>query len=151
MIVNNLSHKSGAKSTLCNLAMKGFPLSLHIFICTWPLWFAVTWCTSATSIYLSVSSNYPVMKSETYGVMCHVAPKSKIQLVNCKLSPQFPLDRLSLPDIRAIDAYIFQSSLFLSLSHTRLLFSLKRTWFRRFHYPLVAWDILQSCDLQIHI
>ena len=33
-IENNLSHKSGAKSTLCNVAMKGFMLSSHIFIRT---------------------------------------------------------------------------------------------------------------------
>ena len=30
MIENNLSHKSGTKSTLCNVAMKDFPLSSHI-------------------------------------------------------------------------------------------------------------------------
>ena len=34
MIENNQSHKSGAKSTLYNVAMKGFPLSLHICIRT---------------------------------------------------------------------------------------------------------------------
>ena len=87
MIKNNLSHKSGAKCTLCNVAMKLFPLSLHICICTWPFCFAVTWCPSATSVYLSVSFNYPRMKSETSGVMWHIALESKIQLVNCKLSP----------------------------------------------------------------
>ena len=34
MIENNLSHNSGAKSTLYNVAVKVFPLSLHIFIRT---------------------------------------------------------------------------------------------------------------------
>ena len=34
MIENNLSHKSGAKSTLYNVAMKVFPLLLHICIRT---------------------------------------------------------------------------------------------------------------------
>ena len=34
MIGNNLSHKSVAKSTLCNVAMKGFPLPWHICIHT---------------------------------------------------------------------------------------------------------------------
>ena len=63
----NLSHKSGAKSTLYNVAMNVFPLSSHICIRTWPFCFAVTWCLSATSMYLSVSSNYPEMKSVTSG------------------------------------------------------------------------------------
>ena len=34
MIENNLSHKSGAKSTLCNVAIEDLPLSSHICICT---------------------------------------------------------------------------------------------------------------------
>ena len=91
MIENNLSHKYGAKSTLCNVAMKGYPLLSHIFICTWTFCFAVTWCPSPTSMYLSVSSNEPVIKSETFGFMWHVAPESKIQYVNCELSPNFSL------------------------------------------------------------
>ena len=44
-------------------------------------------CLSATSMNLSVSSNDPGMKYVTYGVIWHVAPESKIQLVNCELSP----------------------------------------------------------------
>ena len=31
---NNLLHRSGAKSTLCNVAIKVYPLSLHILIRT---------------------------------------------------------------------------------------------------------------------
>ena len=54
---NNLSHKSGAKSTLFNVEIKVSPLSLQIFISTWHFCFAVMWCLSATSICLSVSSN----------------------------------------------------------------------------------------------
>ena len=107
--------------------MKVFLLSSHIFICTWPFCFAVTWCPSATSTYLSVSSNDPGMKSETSGFICHIAPEYKIQLVNCELSPYFSLERSSLLDIRAIDAYILWSSLFLPLSYDQLPFSLKRT------------------------
>ena len=84
---NNLSHKSGANSTLYKVATKFFLLSLHICICTEPFRFAVTWCPSATSMNLSVSTNYPGMKSVTSGVIWHVAPESKIQLVNCELSP----------------------------------------------------------------
>ena len=41
IIENNLLHKSGAKSTLCNVVMKGSPWSSHIFMCTRlfpPLW-----------------------------------------------------------------------------------------------------------------
>ena len=76
-IEDNLLHTSGAKITLCNVAMKGFPLSSHIFIHTWPLCFAVMWCSSVTSMYLSISSYEPGMKSETSGVIWHVATKSK--------------------------------------------------------------------------
>ena len=132
MIENNLSHKYGVKRTLYNVAMHVFLISLHICIHTWPFCFAVTWCLSATSMYLSVSSNDPGMKSETSGVIWHIAPESKIQLVNCELSPYFSLLRSSLLDIRAIDVYILWSSSFSPLSHARLTFSLKRTCLRRF-------------------
>ena len=150
MIENNLLHKSGAKSTLCNVAMKGFPLLSFVFICAWPFCFTVTWCLSATSMYFSVSYNDTGMKSKFSGVMWHVAPEYKIQLVNCELSSKFSFEHSSLLDIRAIDAYILWSLLFLPLLHARLTFSLKRTCFWRFHYLLVAWDSLRSCDLQIH-
>ena len=132
MIEKNLWKKSGAKSTLCNVAMNVFSLSSHICIRTCSFCFLVTWCSFATSMYLSVSSNYPGMKSETSGVMWHVDPESKIQLVNCELSPYFSLERSPLLDIRAIDAYIFWSLLFLPLSHAQLPFSLNRTCIRRF-------------------
>ena len=59
MIENNLSHKSGARSTLYKVATNVFPLSSHICISTEPLCFAVTWFPSATSMNLSVSSNDP--------------------------------------------------------------------------------------------
>ena len=36
MIENNLSHKSGTNSMLCNVAMKGLPLLSHICIRTCP-------------------------------------------------------------------------------------------------------------------
>ena len=81
---------------------------------------------------LFVSYNDPEIKSETSGVMWHVAPETKIHLVNCELSPKFPQGHLSLPEMRAIDAYIFWSLLFSLLSHARLPFSLKCTCFRFF-------------------
>ena len=92
--------------------------------------FYVTWCPYATSMCLSVSSNETGIKSETSGVMWHVAPESKIQSANCKLSPKFPLGHSSLLDMRAIDAYIFCSLLFSVLLCARLTFSLKITCFR---------------------
>ena len=122
MIENNLSHKSGARSTLYKVAMNFSPLLLHVCIRTWPFCFAVTWCPSATSMYLSAYSNDHGMKSETSGVIWHVAPKYKIQLVNWKLSPYFTLLCSSSLDIRAIDAYILWSSLVLPLSHAWLQF-----------------------------
>ena len=117
---------------LYNVAMKVFLLLSKTFIRTCPFCFAVTWCTSATPMYISVSYNDPGMKYETDGVMWHVAPEYKIQLVYCQLSPYFSLFRSSLLDIRAIDAYILWSSLFSSLLHARLPFSSKRTCLCRF-------------------
>ena len=61
---NNQLHKSGANITLYNIAMKVFPLSPHIFIWTFPVCFAVTKFPSATSIYLSVSTNDTGIKYE---------------------------------------------------------------------------------------
>ena len=72
------------------------------------------------------------MKSETSGVIWHVASESKIQLVNCDLSPYFTLLCSSSLDIHAIDAYILWSSLSSPLLHAQLPFSLKHTCFRRF-------------------
>ena len=83
-------------------------------------------------MYLSVSSNDPGMKSKTFGVMWHVSPESKIQLVNYELPPYVILERSSLLDICAIDAYILSSPSFSPLLHAKLPFSLKRTYFRRF-------------------
>ena len=53
-------------------------------------------------------------------------------MVNCELSPKFPLGHYSLTDMRSIDAYIFWLPLFLPLSNARLPFSLKITWFFNF-------------------
>ena len=53
-MVNNQSHKYGANSTLYKVAMKGFPLLLRISS-ELLLFFAVTKCISANSVYLSVS------------------------------------------------------------------------------------------------
>ena len=84
---NSLSHKSDASKMLYNVAIKVYPLSSNICMRTDHFCFAVTWCLSANSINLSVSSNDPGMKSVTSGVIWQVAPESKIQLVNCELSP----------------------------------------------------------------
>ena len=84
---NNWPHKSGTNSTLYNLAMKGFLFLSHIFIWTYSVCFAVTKCPSETSIYSSVSTYYPGIKSEISGVMWQVAPQAETKLVNCKLSP----------------------------------------------------------------
>ena len=125
MIENNQSHKSGAKITLCNVAIKGSPLLSHIFICTCPLWFAMAWCPSANSMCLSVSSNKYGIKYESYGVMWHVAPESKIQLVYWELSPKFPLVHFSLPYIHAIDAYIFLVTVIFTIVACTISFLIK--------------------------
>ena len=133
---NNLLHRSGAKSTLLNVTINGFSLLSHIFIWAFHFCFAVTWCPSVTSICLSISSNKHGIKPETCGTIWHVDTESKIQSVNYKLSPKYLLGIFSLPDIRAIDAYIFWSLLFLPFSNyfcdARLPLSLKRTGFCHF-------------------
>ena len=83
-------------------------------------------------MYLSAYYNDPGIKSEISGVIWHVASESKIQLVNFELSPYFSFLRLSLLEIRAIDAYTLWSSLFSLLLHAQLPFSLNHTCFRRF-------------------
>ena len=72
------------------------------------------------------------MKSKTSGIIKHIAPESKIQLVNCELSPYFTLLHSSSLDICAIDAYILWSLSFSPLPHARLPFSLKCTRLRHF-------------------
>ena len=84
---NTRSHKSGANSTLYNLAITGLPLSSRIFIWTSHVCFAVTKCISLTSVYFSVSTNKPSIKSEITGVLWQVTPQSKIQL----MAPQSPV------------------------------------------------------------
>ena len=76
------------------------------------------------SMCLSVFSNETGIKYENSGVMSHIALESKTQLFDCELSPKFPLGQSSLLDMRAIDAYIFWSLLFLPLSYEQLPFSL---------------------------
>ena len=140
IIENNLLHISGAKSPLYNVSIKVSPLSLHIFICTCPFYFAMTWCPSVTSICLSVSSNKHGIKPETCGTIWHVDTESKIQSVNYKLSPKYLLGIFSLPDIRAIYAYIFWSFLLSHLSKyfwdAQLPLLLKRTYFCSFSFYL---------------
>ena len=119
---------------LCNVAIKVSPFLSHTFIRACPYFFVVTLFPSATSMFLYVSSNDTGIKSETSGVLWHVAPESKIQLVNYELSPKFPLGNLSLPDIHAIDAYIFWSLLFLPFLYAWLPFSSKLTCFCRFSF-----------------
>ena len=92
IIENNPSHKSGAKSTLCNVAMKISLLSSHIFIHTCPFCFAVTWCPSVTSMCLSVSYNEPGIKYKISGVMWHVAPESKSNWSIAKCRQYFHYD-----------------------------------------------------------
>ena len=121
---NNQSHKSGANSTLYNVAMKGFPLYSHIFIWTSTVCFAVTKFPSTNLIYLSVYTNEPGIKCEISGVMWKVALQSKIRLVSCKICTKSLLGLCTLEDIHSIEAYIFCESLSSSLFFTSYLFSL---------------------------
>ena len=117
------------------------------FICNCTFYFAVTWCTSATSIFLSISSNGHGIKYETCGVIWHVAPESKIQSANYELSLKYLLGLLLLSDKRAIDAYIFWSLFIYPLFHyfcvARLTFSLRHTCFHRFSFALGGFGHLE--------
>ena len=130
---NNLLHKSGAKIMLYNVAIKVSLLSSHLLISTCPFCFSVTWCTSATSICLSVFYNKPGIKSEICGVIWHVAPESTIQLVT-----KIPTRTLII--IRHtchICIYILVIIIFLLLHYfcdARLPLSLKYTCFCRFSF-----------------
>ena len=104
---NNQSHKFGANITLYNIARKGFLLLSRIFIWIYPVFFAVTKFPSETSIYLSVSTNEPCIKSGISGVIRQVASESKIQPVSWNLSPEYLLGLLALGDICDTYAYIF--------------------------------------------
>ena len=86
---------------------KGLPLLSCIFIWTFTFCFAATKFSSATSVYLYVSTNEMGIKSEISGVMWQVAPESKFQLFSCKLSPKYLLGLYPLEEIFYIDAYIF--------------------------------------------
>ena len=107
-------HTSGTNNTIYNISIKGFPLLSCIFIWTSPAFFAVAKCPSATSMYLSVSTNDPSIKSEISCVLWQVTPKSKIQLVTCELSHKSLLGVSALEYIGALYVYIF-CDLFLSI------------------------------------
>ena len=92
-----------------------FILSSRIFILTSPVCFTVTKFLSATSIYLSISSNDTSTKSEISGFVWQVAPDSKIQLVSCKLSPEYLLGIYALEDICDIDVYFLFDYFYFSL------------------------------------
>ena len=111
MMEKNRSKKSSANSTLYSAAMKGLTLLPCIGIWTSPVYFAVTKCPSATFIYLSVYTNETGIKSEISGVMWQVTPESKIQLISCKLYPNFLLGLSALVDINTTYTYIFCDSL----------------------------------------
>ena len=138
-IENKIWHIYGATSTLFNVMIKhlGYCYTLLFELI---LFFPVTWCPFESSIYLPLSYNEHRIISETRGVIWHDDLESKIQLVNWKLSPEYLLENSSLPDIRAIDAYMF---LLLSSSpfsdyfcDARLPLSLKRTCFFRLSLSL---------------
>ena len=63
MVEKNLSHRSSLKSKLCNVAMRVSLLLPHNFIFICPFWFDVTLCLYETTMYLSVYSNEPEIKS----------------------------------------------------------------------------------------
>ena len=102
----NWYHKFGVNGMLYNVAMKVLLLLLRIFIRISLVCFTATKCPSETSIYLSVYTNEPGIKPETSGFMWQVVPQSKIQLVSCELSPNYPLGISTLEDIYAIGAFI---------------------------------------------
>ena len=84
---HNWSHKYRENSRLYNVAMKGLPLSLHIFIWTSPGCFTVIKSPPTTSMCSSIYTIETGTKCEISGFMWQVAPESKTQLISCNLSP----------------------------------------------------------------
>ena len=84
------SHRYGAKNTLYNVTIKLSQLFSHLFIYTYHVCFSLTWCSSTTSICLFVSPKKTGMKSETYGVMWHVAPESRNIIGRLQTSTKIP-------------------------------------------------------------
>ena len=74
---NSKLHKYGSNITLYNVAINGLPSLSHILIWTYPVGFYVSKCPSATSMYLSDSTNKSIIKFEISGVMWQFTPDSK--------------------------------------------------------------------------
>ena len=68
--------------------------------------FDVTECRSKNPIYFSVSESELGTKSYIFCVRKN-APKYKIQLVSCELSPKYLLGISALEDVISIGTYIF--------------------------------------------
>ena len=138
---NNWLHKFGANSIFYNVAMKALPFLSHILIWSFPVCFAVAKCPSETSIYLSVSTNYPGIKSEISGVMWQGTPESKIKLVSCDILPKCLLGLSALEDIFAINAYIFCDS-FCSVLLSCDLYILFNIYTQVLDFYVFQWTLL---------
>ena len=123
--------------------MKVLPLLSQIYILTYTVCFDVTKFPSATSIYLSVSTNEPGIKSEISGVMWQVAPESKIQLVSCELSQKSLLGMSILENIYAIDAYILCDS-FLSVLLSNVLSIFVDMYERVLGFYVFQWTLFSE-------
>ena len=82
--------------------------------------------------YMARISGNDECRSEKFGDSSQLTNWILDSRATCHMTPKVSLGHSLLPDICAIDAYIFWSLLFSPLSHARLTFSLKRTCFRRF-------------------
>ena len=140
---NKPSHKSVAKSMLYNVTMQSFPLSSWIIIWTFPVHFSMTKWPSATSIYLSVFTNGPGIKSEISGVMWQVAPKYKPQLVRCELSPKSLLGIYALEKTCSIDLYIFSDFLW-SILFSKSLSIFVNLYARDLVFSMFQWTFLSE-------
>ena len=115
-------------------------------------------CSSTNLIFSCHSSKFsnPCAYKYTAQILVLLRPSSA-QVLSASISAHrffkssIALSCLKLRDSRKYPTLNVWSSLFLPLSHAWLPFSLKVIAFAVFHHLLVAWDILRSCDIQIHI
>ena len=75
MIENNLPHKSGTKSTLCNVTIKGSPLLSHIFLYLYFLFHRDMISLRNLTVFIHI---FQRTWNKTWNLWCHVVHCSRI-------------------------------------------------------------------------
>ena len=127
---------------------------MHVYLNS-PCFFCCEKFPSENPMYLSISTSDTGTKSEFYGIMWHVAPESKIQLVSSELSPKSLLGIFTLEVICAIEVYIFWDSFYYVLFPYAL--SILSIFTKKLACPcsrklnLFIFQVRKICDLVIFL